>query len=102
MKRPRTFALITAIILLLPAAAIAGDNPTFTLPLHAKLTAPEPLCLVSVDCTNVAPNVNVPPDTIVTVFVLVHNYTGITGLQTAFAWDPSWTILGGACDCHLS
>lgn len=102
MSRSGALALTTALVLLPPSAAVAGDNPAFTIPLHAKLTAPEPLCLVSADCANLPPRVNVPPDTLITVFVLVNNYTGITGLQTAFEWDPSWTILGGACDCRMS
>lgn len=80
--------------------AVAGANPYFTLPLHAKASSYE-LCTgyLPVDCRNVHPTVNVPSGPTV-IFLFVMNYGRVAGVQTAFAPDPNWIFLFGLWDCQ--
>lgn len=102
MRPIRTFTLLAlTTFVILPALASAGDNPQFTLPLHAKLAASAPCNgYLPVNCLNVPPTVNVPGSTDLVVYLFVSNYYRITGVQTAFAWDPAWTFTGGQWDCR--
>ena len=45
-----------------------------------------------VDCGAVRPTVTVPPDTVVTVWLLFHNSAEATVVQTALEWE-GWNIL---------
>lgn len=101
MSRPGALALITALLLFPPAATVAGDNPNFNIPLHAKVGGPEGCDgYRPVDCGRVWPTVDVPANVQITAFVLIYDYWNTQGVQTAFDWDPGWTLLGGACDCQ--
>jgi hypothetical protein len=79
---------------------VAGVNPNFTLPLHAKVSAFE-LCngYLPVDCLGVRPTVQVESGQPVAVFLFVANYTQLAGIQTAFEVNPSWTYSFGLWDC---
>lgn len=97
-----TFLALTALAIL-PTTALAGDNPEFTLPLHAKLAASAPCNgYLPVNCLNVPPTVNVPESTDLVIWLFVSNYYQITGVQTAFAWDASWTFDAGLWNCQAN
>jgi PKD repeat protein len=75
-----------------------GANPNATLPLHAAPGCDD--CSVApIDCLGNLPTVNVAPNSAVTIYVMAFNYTALAGVQTAFAWDPSWILLGSLFDC---
>jgi hypothetical protein len=81
--------------------ARAGDNPHFTIPLHAKASSFEPCNgYLPVNCLDVRPTVEVASGQPVAIFVFVMNHTKIAGLQTAFEVDPSWTFAFGLWECH--
>ena len=82
-------------------AAVAGLNPNFTLPLHAKVSSIEPCDgYLPVDCRTVLPNVSAPAGGPVAVFLFVSNYAELSGVQTAFQVDGSWIFLFGLWDCQ--
>jgi hypothetical protein len=81
--------------------AQAGDNPHFTIPLHAKASQFEQCTgYLPVNCLDVRPTVEIPSGQQVTVFVLVRNYTMLAGVQTAFEVDPSWTYFFSLWRCQ--
>jgi hypothetical protein len=79
-----------------------GANPNFTLPLHAKVTQVFEPCdgYLPVDCLGVHPTVEVQSGQAVAVFLLVANAPELTGVQTAFDIDPTWTFVSDAWDCR--
>jgi len=80
--------------------ALAGGNPDFTLPLHAKLSAFEPCNgYLPVDCAGVRPTVQIESGQDVAVFLLVANAPDLGAVQTAFEVDPSWVFYYGLWDC---
>ena len=76
---------------------LAGDNPDVVLPLHARVGIWDCTGFQPVNCTTVRPTVNVPPNTQVTIYLLMNRYQAVTGAQTAFEWDPSWVLLEYRC-----
>jgi hypothetical protein len=38
----------------------------------------------------------------ITVFLFVEIYERLRSVQTAFEWDPSWSLAGGAWDCQVN
>ena len=88
------------VLVLIWTSADAGENPNFTIPLHAKVSSPE-LCsgYLPVNCSDILPTVSVPANTTVTVFVFVFNFERILGLSVAFDCGE-WMFLGGAWDCQ--
>jgi hypothetical protein len=80
--------------------AQAGDNPHFTIPLHAKVSNFEPCDgYLPVNCVDVRPTVDIEPGP-VAIFVFVMNYTKLAGVQTAFEVDRSWTFSFGLWECQ--
>jgi hypothetical protein len=108
--RQSGLALLCSTLALGPSTAIAeyGDNNNFALLLHAVVGHAQP-CEVGQGlacyCGDgwMAPEVVVPPNTEITVLLAAWNICDdprLTGVQTAFEWDPSWTLLGSAWDCR--
>lgn len=98
----RGIAFSAAIALsLTPAEVRAGANPTFVLPLHAKVSASE-ACdgYLPLDCRGIRPTVTVPAATDVVAFLLLWNHCEVVGVQTAFAWDQGWEYLGSSWGCR--
>ena len=76
--------------------ASAGENPSFTFPLHAVISGFEPCDgYLPMDCQSVRPQVTVPPDTTIVVYWLLANYARASGVQTAFQWPADWSLLFG-------
>jgi hypothetical protein len=86
--------------LCLTTTAFAGQNPNVTLPLHAKASTFE-TCdgYLPVDCLGVRPTVNIPAPQPIAVFLFIHNYSSVAGVQTAFDW-PGWNLTFGLWDCQ--
>jgi len=85
-----------------PVTLFAGQNCRFTVPLHAVVGGGE-ACITggpAVDCREVWPTVNVPPNVDSRIYVLIHHAVEITSLQTAFEWDPSWDLIGSEWQCQ--
>ena len=79
---------------------VAGANPYFTLPLHAKPSSFESCQgYLPVDCRNVFPTVDVNPGPTV-VFLFVMNHSAVSQVVTAFEPDPGWTFAFGLWDCQ--
>src|SRR5688572_23333053 len=83
--------------------AHAGLNPQVTFVLHAQpgyggtcTAAPAP------NCDAVQPTVVVQPNTPYQVFLYLNNVNGVAGVQTAFAWDAGWDLLGSTWNCQAS
>jgi len=53
-----------------------------------------------VDCLGVHPTVEVQSGQSVAIFLLVANAPALTGIQTAFDIDPTWTFVDDAWDCR--
>jgi hypothetical protein len=86
---------------LLAGIASAGLNPHFTIPLHAKSSSFEGCDgYLPVDCDGTRPTVTAIAGEPTVVYVMVHNYAALLGIQTAFEWDPSWNLLFGLWDCQ--
>src|SRR6188474_1926776 len=95
MTMRRIFSRLAWLAIAMTAAAgtaLAGGNPNFTLPLHAKVTQGYEPCegYLPVDCLSVHPTVEVQSGQSVAIFLLVANAPELTGVQTAFDVDPSW------------
>ncbi|HWN83399.1 MAG TPA: hypothetical protein VNM87_14980 [Candidatus Udaeobacter sp.] len=75
-----------------------GLNPLITFPLHARVQG-DNCSVFPVDCSGTHPTVNVPPNTTVTIYLMANNYSALAGVQTAFYWDPGWTLGGAFFDC---
>jgi hypothetical protein len=88
-------------LLLLAGDTHAGLNPHFTIPLHAKSSSFE-VCdgYLPVDCVSTRPTVNAIAGEPTVVYVMLHNFVAIGGIQTAFEWDPSWNLVYGLWDCQ--
>jgi len=86
----------------LAGTALAGGNPNFTLPLHAKVIHGSEGCTgyLPVDCLGVPPTVQVQTGQLVAIFLLVANASQLTGVQTAFEIDPSWTFISDDWYCR--
>src|SRR4030095_3458738 len=78
-------------------------------PLHAVVGLAQPCELggeITCYCAsggNGFPTSIVPANTEVTIFVSVWDFcdaVDLMGVQTAFQWDKSWTLLGSAWDCQ--
>lgn len=96
-----TAAAVLGALLATSPPAFAGPNPSFTLPLHAVIASTGTCSgYLPVDCSSTRPNVSVPPDTEILVFVFVADYNDVGGVQTAFAWDPGWQLLESAWNCQ--
>src|SRR5262245_4759301 len=81
--------------------AVAGDNPDFTIPLHAMVSQFEQCAgYLPVNCLEVRPTVEVATGQQVVIFVFVMNYTKLGGVQTAFEVDPSWSFSFGLWNCQ--
>jgi hypothetical protein len=81
--------------------AYAGANPSFTLPLHAKVSQFEPCDgYLPVDCLDNRPTVDVAEGP-VAVYLLVMNHCCLSLVQTAFDVDPEWTFSYGLWDCRF-
>jgi PKD repeat protein len=80
-----------------PANAF-GANPNIVFPLHAE-TGCYGCGPISADCLDRRPVVNVTANTQVTIYLTAFNYTAVAGVQTAFAWDSGWELLGALFDC---
>jgi len=105
MTMRRIFSRLAWLAIAMTAAAgtaLAGGNPNFTLPLHAKVTQGYEPCegYLPVDCLSVHPTVEVQSGQSVAIFLLVANAPELTGVQTAFDVDPSWTFAYGIWDCR--
>ncbi len=103
MRSPAKALAVAALVLAglgSAAGAVGGQNPYVSLPLHGATSSFE-ACLgyLPVDCGTVLPTVSVPPGA-TTVFLLVHNFSCIAGLQTAFETDPGWAFTFGLWDCQ--
>ena len=100
MKHGITLALLAVATWTGAMDAMAGANPHFTLPMHAKVSAFE-FCngYLPVDCLGVRPTVSAPSGQPVTVFMFVANYTRVAAVQTAIEVDPSWTLSFSLWDC---
>jgi hypothetical protein len=82
-------------------AASAGLNPYFTIPLHYKASSFEACAgYLPVDCAGTRPTVEAMAGQPAVVYVMIHNYAAVSGIQTAFEWDPSWNLLFGLWDCQ--
>ena len=82
------------------AAAVGGQNPQVTLPLHAKASSFEPCNgYLPVDCRTNLPTVNISAGP-AAIFLFVMNHSAVAGVQTAFRPDPSWTFTFGLWDCQ--
>ena len=101
----RCFLLVLCLSAVTVAAGTAfagGANPNFTLPLHAKVSSFEGCTgYLPVDCLGVRPTVSVQSGQPVAVFLLVANYSQISGIQTAFEVGPSWTFSFSLWDCLI-
>jgi hypothetical protein len=75
--RPKSLRLfwMIGVFLVISTPAVAGENPHFTIPLHAKISSSE-LCsgYLPINCADELPTVNVPPNTTITVFAFVYNF----------------------------
>jgi hypothetical protein len=103
MSHRHTLALVVSLASLVGAVdrAVAGANPNFTLPLHAKVSQFEPCSgYLPVDCLSVRPTVQVETGQQVAIFLFVANYTQLAVIQTAFEVDPSWSFTFGLWDCQ--
>ena len=79
----------------------AGENPNFTIPMHAKPSMFESCDgYLPVDCLAVQPVVNVPQHTWIAIFVFVSNYNRLAYLQPGFQWPADWTWAFGLWDCQ--
>lgn len=99
----RGLALLALALLVSSASsAFGGANPDVTLPLHARFGQAENGCrdFQPVDCVNLRPTVNIPPNTEVMIYLLMHNYSQVQGVQTAFEWDPGWVPLECFLNCR--
>ena len=81
--------------------AAAGENPSFTLPLHIAASTYQPCNgYLPIDCTSNHPTVNLSGGGPVAVFIFVANYQRISYLQVGLEWDPSWSHSFGLFDCQ--
>ena len=99
--------LLVGLALDRPIAAAQGTNYWIAFPLHAVIGTGQPCELgegITCYCSGYHfPNSVVPANTEITVFVSMWNFCGdigLMGIQTAFEWDKSWTLLGSAWDCR--
>jgi hypothetical protein len=80
------------------STAFAGANPQFTMPLHGiHPTTLTETCATAgdVDCINVLPTVELPPNPgFGAVYLMVNNHTELKGIQTAIDFGPHILILG--------
>ncbi len=77
-----------------------SPNDFASLPMHAVVLQkppPEP-CAIADPCDPGPPLVDVPPNSNVTTYVVLHGYDNVSGLQTAFEWD-NWTFFDGSWSC---
>jgi PKD repeat protein len=81
-----------------PKPRPSGANPLVQLPLHAALGC-EDCGPPAVDCEQNPPTVDIPPNTTVTIYLMAYHYNAVIGVQTAFAWDPGWTLSAAVFDC---
>ncbi len=81
-----------------PAGRPLGANPNISLPLHAE-SGCHGCGPLTVDCLQHRPTVNIPPHTSVTIYLMAYNYFALAGVQTAFAWDSTWVLMGALFDC---
>jgi hypothetical protein len=85
--------------LCITTTAFGGANPQVTLPLHAKASTFEQCNgYLPVDCIGNRPTVDVAAAPIA-VFLFIHNYNNVAGVQTAFDW-PGWSLTFGLWDCQ--
>src|SRR5262245_40161371 len=79
--------------------AAAGDNPSFTLPMHASYAIYSDCSgYLPVDCLANRPSMNISPNVTGSVFLGVANYQSINGIQAAIQWHPSWHWVFGIFD----
>ena len=80
--------------------AAAGDNPSFTLPIHVAYGFFSDCSgYLPVDCLTNRPTVNIVGNVNASVFLSVANYQNINGVQAAIEWSPSWSWAFGIFDC---
>ena len=95
-----SWAWACGLLLLLPSRLPAANEST-TIVLHARdgfaeCDAPQQSGL---DCIGGRPNLDMTGMQMPWVFVMLRNYDSVTGLQCAFDWPVSWTLLGSTWDC---
>ena len=95
----RILSFLALLLAFSTAQALAGANPLFSLPLHAVVDG-QPTCQISVNCNSVHPTVNVPPSSQITVYLLLYFHCEVAGVQTAFAWNPEWTLISSSWNCR--
>ncbi len=86
-----------------PVSLFAGQNCQFTLPLHAVVGSGG-ACLTGgpdIDCREVRPTVNVPPNVDSRIYLLIYHASAVTSVQTAFEWDPSWDLIRSEWQCQV-
>lgn len=94
--------IAATLILLWPHGAMCGNNPNFTLPLHAVPGIGNPCSgYLPVDCIGNRPVVSVTANSPITVYLLLMNFNDVTAMETAFEWDAGWILAGGAWDCQV-
>ncbi len=90
---------LTILVLAASTAALAGQNPQVTLPLHVKASGFEACTgYQPVDCTSTRPTVEIAAGP-AAIFLLMMNYNCIAGVQTAFEVE-GWTFGFGLWDCQ--
>lgn len=90
------------------AKVFAGANYYFSTVLHAvvgQVTSCHPAEGVACPCDGSYeyPNTTVPPNTEITVFLIIQNWclpSQLAGVQTAFEWDQSWTLVDTDWACR--
>lgn len=76
-----------------------GANPHITFPLHAELGSHGCVPSEPINCLTVLPRVFIPPDTLITIYLMVFNYSHVTAVQTAFDWASNWVFFSAIFDC---
>jgi hypothetical protein len=105
MAAPVTIAvvfLVCALSLGQPSDVVAGANPDFRIMLHAKMSGFEPCNgFLPLDCFMNPPTVNLPSVGPVAVFVMVHVFNELSGIQTGLQF-PGWQVTYALLDCQLT
>ncbi len=83
-----------------PLLARGGENAGTLLPLHAEYTPYGP-CLSMDPCSGVV-RTQVDSQSTVAIYLMVRNYSDISGVQTAFSWPQGWNFLFGIWDCQAN
>jgi hypothetical protein len=79
----------------------AGENPLFTLPMHAAYGAYSDCSgYLPVDCLSNRPTVNIAGNVDASIFLCVANYQSLNAIQVGIKWDAAWWWVYGWHDCQ--